>query len=59
MSFSRSCGISLWQPRLLTLEGPLLVREKNSIFPDLEAGMELEDGLGQQVGQSCEFRAGG
>lgn len=59
MSFSQSCGVSLWQPQLLTLEGPLLVQEKNSIFPDVEAGMELEEGLGQHVGLSCEFRLGG
>lgn len=45
--------------RLFTFKGSLLLREKNSIFLDLEAGMELEEGLGQPVGHSCEFRTGG
>lgn len=28
-------------------------------FLDLEADLELEAGLGQDVGQNCEFKTGG
>ena len=58
VAFPRSCGTSLWPRPLLTLEGPLLVREKNASFLDSQAGRELEEGLDQDVGQSSEFGTG-